>query len=360
MQDIMTEGLGMNMMYDPNMYNNYGYGYTPVGYNTIPTPVNKASLNAEELQRIRNVNGNRKQLSLAVEDVDVLRVCCNHKNENGVDLVQPVNDGSGDVYCPQCGYRWNPDMMTKEEVMELVDKLLNQMQNSKWVGDFGREFIREFYAIMAILPKYPDIHEYAMNTINKYYNANNMYTAQDANVYGAYNSLLNNVGYYATPQQMTSGYYGQPIPPQTGYYGQPQAPQTPAGYYGQAQPFGQTPSYGTPQPANPMFNPMQAPAGYGVNPAAPNQQFTQQANMMMGGSVYPQTPAGSYGTAQAYGQAPAAPVTNPQQPPLFGAPQPQQPTGPVQPVGAPQQTPGGSTITPQDDGTVKSEKKIEL
>lgn len=307
--------------YDPNMY-----GYQAYGYNNIPTPANQNALTAEEIQMLKNTRPSSK-IELSIDRTDVLRSMCTHK-ENGKDVVMQVNDGSGDVWCPICNRRWKPDMKTKEEVQELVVELIDQMENAKWAGDLPTELTRELFTLIPLLNKYPDIHEYAMNTFNKYYSARGMYNAQDTNIYGMYNSLFGagmpSTGYMGAPMQ---GYYGQPqqAPVNQGYYGQQPA----QGYYGQQQ--GYNPN--TTQ-ANPMMNPMQAPT-YGVNPMAPNQQFVSQANMMMGGTVQPM-----------YGQMNT---------PVYGTPQNQQAN-----TQQPAQQNAGPVITPQADGTVTSEKKIEL
>lgn len=303
--------------YDPNMY-----AYPAMGYNNIPTPANQNALTAEEIQMLKNARPSNK-IELSIDRMDVLRSMCCHK-ENGKDMVMQVNDGSGDVWCPICNRRWKPDMKTKEEVQELVTELIDQMENAKWTGDLPTDLTRELFTLIPLLNKYPDIHEYAMNTFNKYYSARGMYSAADTNIYGMYNSLFGagipSTGYAGAPQ----GYYGQQQPAQQGYYNQ-----APQGYYGQQQ--GYVPNG---VQANAMVNPMQAPT-YGVNPAAPNQQFVSQANMMMNGTVQ-----------QPYGN----PMMNA---PVYGAPQ-------QTPVQQPAQQSAGPVITPQADGTVKSEKKIDL
>lgn len=296
--------------YNPDMYS-----YPAMGYTNIPTPANQNALTAEEIQILKNARPTSK-IDLSIDRNDVLRSMCTHK-DNGRDVVMQVNDGSGDVFCPICGHRWKPEMKTKEEVQELVIELIDQMENAKWAGDLPTDLTRELFTLIPLLNKYPDIHEYAMNTFNKYYSARGMYNAQDTNVYGMYNSLFG-AGMPAT------GYAGAPM---QGYYGQPQPPVN-QGYYGQ-QPQGYVPNQ-----VNPMTNPMQAPT-YGVNPMAPNQQFVSQANMMMGGTVAPQQPM--YGN-----QFMNAPV--------YGASQ--QPTT--------QEQPAGPVVTPQADGTVTSESKIDL
>lgn len=304
--------------YDPNMY-----AYPAMGYTNIPTPANQNALTAEEIQILKNARPASK-IDLSIDSNDVLRSMCCHK-ENGRDVVMQVTDGSGDVYCPICQKRWKPDMKTKEEVQELVTELVDQMENAKWTGDLPTGLTRELFTLIPLLNKYPDIHEYAMNTFNKYYSARGMYNAQDTNIYGMYNSLVGMgapaTGYMGAPMQ---GYYGQQ-PAQQGY-NQPQ------GYYGQQQGY-------VPQ-ANAMVNPMQVPNMYGtMNPAAPNQQFVSQANMMMNGSVQPaQQP---YNNGQ---------MMNP---PVYSTP--------VQPAQQPApQNNAGPVITANPDGTVKSENKIDL
>ena len=285
--------------YNPDMYS-----YPAMGYNNIPVPANQNALTEEEIKILKNTRP-VSPITIALDRTDVLKSICTHK-DNGRDVVMQLNDGSGMVYCPICHAKWVPDMKNKEEVSELVAQLLDQMQNAKWAGDLPVDLTRELFTLMPLLQKYPEIHEYAMNTFNKYYSARSMYTAADTNLYGMYNSLFTSTPYGAAPQYQ----------PAQGYYGQPQAPQ---GYV----PNG--------MPANAAVNPMQAPT-YGVNPMAPNQQFVNQANMMMGGTVAP-----------AYG----APVA-----PMYGAPVAPAQTAPAQ-TAAP-------ASAPTADGTVTTETKIEL
>lgn len=305
--------------YDPNQPY---FGYQASVYQNVQVPQNVNALSDEEIKILKTARPTSK-LELNIEHNDVLRAICGHK-ENHHDVVQIVNDGTGDVYCPICQARWNPDAMTKEEVTNLVETLIGQMQNAKWVGDLPIELSRELFTLIPLLRKYPEIHEYAMNTFNKYYSQRGMYNAQEANVYAQYNGLFAPTGYGYAPQA-PQGYYGQQAMPQSTYY------------YGQQPQMNQ----GQPMQANPNYNPMQAP--YGVMPGATNQQFVQQADMMMGGSVYGQPQQTAY-----YGQQPQM-MNAPQAPgynPTFAAPQAQQP----------QQ----AAPTAEADKTVKSETKIDL
>jgi hypothetical protein len=322
----------MYQNYDPNMF-----GYNPMAYGSAPMPVNNNALTPEEIQTLKNSRP-ASAISLAVDHNDVLKSMCCH-NENHRDIVVPLNDGSGNVWCPICKESWNPDMKSKEEVQELVTLLIDQMQNAKWVGDLPTELVRDLYTVIPLLKKYPDIHEYAMNTFNKYYSNRGMYNAQDASIYGMYNSLFGP----GTPQ---TGYMNQPVN-YGGYYGQGQ--QQPIM---QQQPvYNQAPQGYMPQAAmNPMNNPMQTP--YGVNPGAPNQQFVQQANNMMQGTVY------------ANGQVMGGQPQMVQQPVVYGTPNVQQNQQVAQaqaqnagPMAGPKPE---TAVTPQSDGSVKSTTKIEL
>lgn len=303
--------------YDPSMN-----AYPAMGYNAIPAPSNQNALSAEEIQTLKNTRPSNK-IDINVSREDVLGAMCTHK-ENGRDVVMEVNDGTGDVFCPICGHRWKPIQKSKEEVQELIDQILDQMEISKWLGDLPIDMTRDLYPMIPLLKKYPEIHEFAMNNFNKYFNNRNTYNAQDTNVYSMYNSMFTGAGMPAT------GYNAAPA---MGYYGQYQQPVN-AGYYQQA-PQGYTPNG---VQANAMVNPMQAPT-YGVNPMAPNQQFVSQANTMMNGTVAQQPYPNQMMNA-----------------PIYGAPQ----QAPVQQPVQPQQNAAAPVTTPQADGTVTSEKKIDL
>lgn len=306
--------------YDPNN----AYGYQTMGFNNMQAPSNQNALTAEEIQALKNCRP-QSTLSVSVDQNDVLRSICCHK-ENGRDVVIAVSDGSGNVYCPICNAIWQPEMMTEEEVKELVDKLIAQMQNAKWAGDLPTNLTRELFTLIPLLQQYPKIHKYAMDTFNKYYTSRGMIQGQDTTVYGMFNNLFGNGSPIGYGGMQMNGYYNQQQPPM---YQQPQQ----QGYYNQQYvPNGMN--------ANPNYNPMQAPMGNnmygGVNPMAPNQQFVQQANTMMGGTV------------NGYNQQ------SPMCSPVYGTPNVNQ-----------QQTQQqnnnqGPVVTPQSDGTVKSKTQIEL
>lgn len=281
----------------------------PMVYNPVPAPQNINALSEEEIKLISQAKPSKLDINISQEDN--LRAMCNHKH-NGRDMVQMVNDGSNDVFCPICQERWNPAKLTKEEITEVVNTLIAQMQNSKWAGDLNVALIRDYYPMIPLLKKFPDIYDYAMASFNKYYAQNGYNASNEAAVYAQYNNLM---GY--APQSY-GNYYTQ----------QPTYQQAPVGNY-----YEQQPSYAQPAQMNGYYaqatpvNPMQAPYGVAQNPM--NPQFVDQANAMMGGSVYTQ-PGAPVGYTPNY--APAQPGVN------------QQAT---------------STAT-ADDGTAKTETTVNL
>lgn len=289
-----------------------GFAYQPQMVQNVQAPTNQSSLSPEEIQNLKNATPRQNALNLNIEDIDVTRSRCNHK-DNGVDLVQLVNDGSGDVYCPLCGARWNPEPATKEDVAADVRKVVSHMQNTKWTGELPNGVLREYMPMIPLLEKLADIYEYGAKTFQKYYNQRGFMAAQDANLFAQYNSTFGPS--YGMPYQQ----YYQPQQPM-GYYQQPQ----------QAAPA---------QPAT-NVNPMQAPV-YGA--PGYNPQFGNQANMMMGGTYYAQ----------------------PQMPYAGVAPQVQQPYSPVygNAAQAPVVQQGAQTAQPQQTTTPSTETtntKIDL
>ena len=240
-----------NMNYFGQPVYGMGAAYNQPGYFSYgaPTPQNNPSLTAEEMKLIASQNPSR--IDIAISETDKYRAICNHKDQNKIDRVVQLNDGSGDVFCPICNCRWSSENLSKEEVKELCDKLISAMQNDKWVGDSGVQLTREYFAMIPLLEKFPDLYEYAMKQFNKYCSTNGYTSANDAAIYSQYNNLMgfsSGYGYNPQPQAYYTnpgqGYYGAPAQQYGGYQGMPMNP-----YMSQAP---------IQQPAK-NVNPMQAP-----------------------------------------------------------------------------------------------------
>lgn len=321
-------------MYNSNPYiqqqqmmgQNPYYAYQPQMFRPTIMPQNQNALNNEEIQILKNRAGSGTDFDLNIDQEEYLESMCTHK-DNGRDAVLMTNDGTGDVFCPICKQRWNPEAKSEQEITDLTKQLLDQMQIAKWIGEFPNGVAREFFPIMPLIKRFPKMASYAGKNFNKYYNQPGMFSASDANVYANYDATFGPGFTYQQPM-MNQGYYQQPT---MGQYNSMMANQgmMNQGYYQQPMQPGQQ--------ANPYVNPMQANP-YAQQPM--NTQFTDQANMMMGGTMYQPGPNNN---GMAY-----APVFNTAQQPTMQQPQQQNTQQPVQ---QPQQ---------QQQKTATSENKIEL
>lgn len=261
---------------DNMYYNNFNYANGMMGmgypgqsyqYSPMAVPQNSNALTDEEMAII--AKSAPQKLDININEVDNFRAMCTHKR-NGRDMVVRCNDDSGDVYCPICNARWHPEQLSKEEVTSVVNQLISQMQNSKWVGDLNTALVRDYYPMIPLLEKFPEIYDYAMKTFNGYLHQNGYTDANDTSVYAQYNSLMGygNTNPYMAPQYgmpmgtAPQGYYGQTtqtaVAPQS-QYGMPMGNMMPQ--YGMGM---NMPQYGAPQVTPANVNPMQAQ--YGVTP----------------------------------------------------------------------------------------------
>ena len=268
-----------NMNYFGQPIYGMGAAYNQPGYFSYgaPTPQNKPSLTAEEMKLIASQNPSR--IDIAISETDKYRAICNHKDQNKIDRVVQLNDGSGDVFCPICNCRWSSENLSKEEVKELCDKLISAMQNAKWVGDYGVQLTREYFAMIPLLEKFPDLYEYAMKQFNKYCSTNGYTSANDAAIYSQYNNLMGfSSGYGYNPQPQVyytnpgQGYYGAPAQQYGGYQGMPMNPYDP---YAAQAPIQPTPGVGT--PISNMAAPNYAPAA-AQQPSGNTPVVTENAN----------------------------------------------------------------------------------
>ena len=258
-------------------YGQQPFMYQPLVQQNMQMPVKNNALTAEEIQKLRSSTPSGF-LNISVDTDDLLRAMCTHKDVNGVDVVQPLNDGSGNLYCPICGAVWDQEPVSTEEVKETVNKLLSQCNKIKWLGDLPTNIVRDYFTMMPLIKKFLDLFEYGSKNFERQLQQKGFLNAADANIFAQYNGLFG-------PQ---AGYNPGAYMPQGGYvpnYGaQPvYNPQAAGVYNPQAQ-----------VAAAPGYNPMAMPQGY-------NPQFQAQANMIVPG----------YGPG---GMVPPQPVMQPQTP----------------------------------------------
>lgn len=276
-----TNVAGMGMYGDAPTY--YAGQGTPMNYVPAQMPQNNNALSEEEIKHIMHTNPNKLDINISPDDN--LRAICTHK-KNGIDMVRPVNDGSDDVYCPICNARWSSKPVSNEELHESINTVISQMQNAKWLGDLNTSLVRDYMPMIPLLYKFNDIFPYAMNNFNRYVNQGGYRPGDDAGLYSTWNNIMGTTPAYPMNNMM----YNQPMMNNQ----MMQQPVMNNGYYGQNNQYMNNNAAAMMQGASSQ-NPMQLQMG--VDPNAMNTQFVNQANNMMGGTVYGNMNA-NYGVQQ--------------------------------------------------------------
>ena len=269
----------------PGMAYGYNYGYArPQAKYTQP-------LTQDQITKLRQ---NPSTFDLKVEQEDIWRAVCTHKEKNGQTTLVKNSDGSWT--CTICGETFNLCESSKEEVEAAVKVLIDMLQTSKTVYvDAPDNLIAQYYQVIPLLKKFPELWKRAMDNFAMYDNNGNNLNQMGPGYSGfnaMYNLLTNPYAGYAQNS------YGAPMP---GY------PQAPVGYYGAPMPtYGAAPQY--PQAAPETQQPMYYGAPMPGYPQAPmyQQPVDPNANPMAYG--VPTAPAPGVIPPQAPAAAPAAPA----------------------------------------------------
>lgn len=205
-----------------NFYNN---GFAPMGgtgmqFNGYPTPRTK-QMNVLTAEEIAQLTKNTNTFSLALTETDKLQAACTHQKTDGTgDSLIEGEDGT--VQCAICGYKFKPlyaPATTREVIQEAVDNICDVIQTTKLLYiDIDPAVAREFYQIIPLICKVPDLFEVAVKNYSKHENMapwsnsnKNMNTMQ---MFQMLNSMISGGGqmYQQAPQQQPMGnmYYGQP------------------------------------------------------------------------------------------------------------------------------------------------------
>ena len=311
---------------DPNQFM-----YQPLvqtGYN-FPQQERNALTN-DEINTLKSARPTQL-FNLNIEENDLLRAVCTHRDINGADVVQLCQDGVH-LHCPICGATWDGTPVTEEDVRNVIDKLIDAFQNAKYSGLLPANVVREYFTMEPLLRKFGELFKYSMTNFDKLNRQKAYVQAGDGSIYQNYNSLFGPGG---MPSVMIPTYTGPQYP--TVGLAQPLIPSmTTPPYIGpqpQQQPLQVPPQMG--MVAQPGVNPMGMGPGPNYNP-----QFVAQGAMVMPG--YPMQPQ-QYPTVPQQGQ-----VAQPQQPYTYGPAQPQ-----GNPVPGPQPQ-------PQQQPQQNVQKKVDL
>ena len=232
-------------------YGNYGYNsYNPGAYQYQVQQVPMTQpLTQEEINKLKTKTDD---FTLAVNELDLLRAKCTHKNNNQI-VVQQTDDGR--MYCPICGEVFSPVSCTEEEAKKAVDIVIDIMQNSKLqYVDIPLNVANSYYSMIPLLRKLPRLYEIAKNRFNKFEQGNAVIPSNDMRSFNMLNSLMG--GGYGMPMQ-----YSNPV--MNGQMGVPMQQPMMAPQMGQPMMNGQM---GVPMqqpmmaPQMPQGNPFMAPA----------------------------------------------------------------------------------------------------
>lgn len=213
-----------------NNFNANGYlgGYAPAGYNYAPqqqqAPKYTNPLTMEEIKMLRQ-KGEKFTLGLTQEEQ--LRGVCFHRDQNGETLVE---NPDGTVRCTICGHVFDPvNGLTKDELEAAVAGVTDILQTIKMLYlDMPEEAAREYFQIIPLINKIPQLYERAAENFSRHENINNFRFngAPSASLLynmlgsGSFNPTMGMGGFQQQPMMgqpaMGQPYMNQPI------YGQPQ------------------------------------------------------------------------------------------------------------------------------------------
>jgi hypothetical protein len=229
----------MNNQQYPHMQPTGGYYYQ--GYQGQPAPVQKINniLSAEQIDKLTS----QGEFDLGISEEDLNRALCNHRSKDGERDTLTFDPVTGVARCTICGYTFRPidSNETADEIKSSVAKIIDILQTIKILYvDLPPQAHRDFFPILAMLEKIPQLFEYASKNFSKHETFNWQYRGYNMNgvqMLANLNNIFNGGGMYQQPQMM-----GGPAPYQ---YQQPGfAPQQPQG-----NPFG----YPGAQPQQPMM-----------------------------------------------------------------------------------------------------------
>lgn len=233
-------------------------------------------LTKEEIAKLKNT-GNAK---LVVDEIDLLRAKCTHK-QNGQLTLQQNSDGSHT--CSLCGQTFNLVDTDPAEVEAITARMIDVLQSIKtFYLDMPVNYASEFFVMIPLLKNTPTLYKIALNQFSKYETGSVVNQANPMYGFGLLNTITSPMGMQPGMGMMQQQPYG--MQPQ-GYGMQPQM-QPQMMQPGMGMP---TDPYGNPIAGNPFTGQMVQPQTTGMtamqqtaqqidNQVAQQQDIQQQNN----------------------------------------------------------------------------------
>lgn len=255
----------MNNYANQPMNQGYGYGMYPqqpgTNYGQFPTAKMTQPLTPEQIRELRSTGSG---FSLKVDQIEILRSHCTHKDNGNIALVK---NADGSSTCTVCGETFNLVDKDVEEVKAIVNAVIDILQSVKtYYLDIPENYVKDYFNMIPYLEKLPKFFEVALHNFTKYES-------------GAFLNQNNNMFGFQMLNALTSPGYGQMGGGMMG--GQPQMGMAPVPMYQQPQytpqpQMGMAPApgmnpFGAVQPMNQGYTPQPQ-----VQPQGQNQQQAQQ------------------------------------------------------------------------------------
>ena len=195
-----------------------GYGQPMMQYAGMPPQAmtkHNNFLSNEEIARLQNKTN---EFSLALTGDQILRAKCNHRSPDGMSdmLVQDPVDGT--VSCKICGYKFNPISISidKNTIFDYINGINDILQSIKLVFRDMPAESAEYFTIIPLLEKIPELFDLAAKNMQKYESMNNPYYMNNNSI-GAVQALTNlgNIfgagGFFNQPMQQNFANQGMPM-----------------------------------------------------------------------------------------------------------------------------------------------------
>lgn len=272
-------------MFEQN-YAQQPYGMNPM-MGAMPQPTNTYRVNnilsADEIDLLQNQGS---KFSLGLTNEEMLRAVCNHRSKDGLSDALVYDDVTGVAQCTICGYKFRPIEadIDYDRIKDDINRVEDILQTTKLMYlDLPAEAAKDYYPIIGLLEKLPQLVEFASKNLAKHDNYRYMYDNRNMGTVAMFQNLANMFSAtspvygapYQQPQQPNYGFYNQPAGfPQAAFPQQPQM--NPFGYAGTPQP-----QYAPGTPTNFVYNPQQVtPAPAPAAPAAaPEATVNQTVNV---------------------------------------------------------------------------------
>lgn len=324
-----------NYFNNQNLMNGAGYpstAYDPTSYMTqnnanLPFEEEQSTLTVEQEKLLEKTVPANSIFDISISKEEDVAARCNHiRPSTKKSLIYPINEH--ELTCSLCKYVWSQEPKTKEEVESIVNNMIDVLQQLKMFG-LPATLINNVAQIIPILKRIPDIYEYGIN--NMFNTDNKLEQMYGDPRYAGYPSGLDavvgaapmtqaypmNYGMMQNQGMMNQGMVNQGMMQNQAMMNTNQLTPatTPDGRqmvdaYGTALFINANGGYvyanGT--PVNPQniatqqvapaatVNPMQATVG--IDASAPNKQFVNQAENMLGGATASKTTPTVYEPAE--------------------------------------------------------------